>query len=269
MDPSDVLHDAVLHTRELAVLVVVPFFVAVVRWRDLVATGRDTTTQFSVTFPTPHSFVTLWSFVNAPTEVGSGTAGGSLPLLVGVSFGVLFVVALAAYVVLGGLALAGYLGSIAEGVEDGSFDFLANVRRYGRPLVGYEALSMLVLLGFVGGLVVVPALFPVVALALFVVAYLTYLTPYLVVVGDLDLLEAIERSVGLTTQRVEAGLAFAVFVVLGAVVSVPLSTLAYGNGVAGGVLAAALAAPIGLFASVAFVLFTRESTGVASDATPG
>jgi hypothetical protein len=74
--------------------------------------------------------------------------------------------------------------------------------------------------------------------------------------------------VHLTTRRVEAGAAFVAFVVLGAFVSVPLSTLAYGNGVLGGVLAAATAAPIGLVVSVSFVLFTRKLTGIDGTATP-
>lgn len=263
MRPSKVVHEAAVRTRQLAVLAVVPFVVAVVRWHDIVVTGADTTTRFSVTFPTPHSVISLWSFVNAPTETGSGINSSDLPLLVGVGFGVLFVVLLAAYVVFVGLILAGYLGSINEGVVSGSFDFVGNVRRYARPLVTYEALSILVLLGFVGGLVWIPALFPVVAIALFGVAYLTYLTPYLVVVTDVGLVEAIKRSVGLTTRQFEAGLAFVGFLVLGAIVSVPLSTLAYGNGVVGGLLAAALTAPIGLFASVVFVTFTRYLTGAA------
>lgn len=268
MCPSNTLQEALDSTRQVAVLAVVPFLVALMRWHDLVVTGADTTTRFSVTFPTPHSFISLWSFVNAPTETGSGIGSGSLPLLVEVGLGALFGVSLLGYVILAGLALAGYLGSIADGVADGSFDFLANVRRYARPLVAYEALSVLVLLAFVGGLVWFPAVFPIVAIGVFVVAYLTYLTPYLVVVADVGLVEALRRSVRLTTQRFEAGIAFVGFVVLGAVVSVPVSLLAHGNGAVGGVLAAALTAPLGLFASVAFVLITRDLSGVTTHSSP-
>jgi hypothetical protein len=270
MHPSEHVRATVDVARRLAVLATVPFLVALMRWRNLVATGADTSTRFSVTFPTPHSFVSLWSFVNAPTEPGAGAATGDLPLVVGTAVGALFVVSLAVYVLLSGLALAGYLGSIAEGATGGSFDFLANVRRYGRPLVAYEAASLLALLGFVGVLAAVPALLPAVAAVLFAVAYLTYLAPYLVVVEDVGLVAAVRRSVQLTTGRVEAAAAFVAFVVAGAVVSVPLSALAYGNGVGGGVLAAALAAPLGLLASVGFVLFARDLTGGADAASvPG
>lgn len=262
MRPSTALQEAIDSTRQVAVLVVVPFVVAILRWQDLAVTGADTTTRVSVTFPTPHSFISLGSFVNAPTETSSAIGSGGLPMIVEIGFGALFVVALFGYVLITGLALAGYLGSIADGVVDGSFDFAANVRRYARPLVAYEALSVLVLLGFVGGLALRPALFPVVAIGLFVVAYVTYLTPYLVVVADVGLGEALGRSIGLTTRRFEAGLAFVGFVVLGAVLSVPVSVLAYGNGIMGGVLAAALTAPVGLFASVAFVLITRDLSDI-------
>ena len=80
MSPSTLVSDAVTHARRSAVLAVVPFVVGVARWHDLVTVGADTTTQFSVTFPTPHSFVTLWSFLNVPTADGAGIAGGSGPL---------------------------------------------------------------------------------------------------------------------------------------------------------------------------------------------
>lgn len=263
MHLSDALRETADDARRLAVLAVVPFVVALARWRDVVATGTDPSRAFGITFPTPHSFVSLWSFVNAPTGAGSGggAAGGDLPLVVGTAVGGLFVVSLAVYVLLAGLALAGYLGSIAEGTASASFDFLTNVRRYGRPLVAYEAASVLVFLGVVGALAAAPALFPAVAVLLFAVAYLTYLAPYLVVVADLGLVAAVRRSVDLTTGRAEAALAFLAFVAAGALVSVPLSALAYGNGVVGTVLAAALAAPLGLYASVGFVLFTRDLAG--------
>jgi hypothetical protein len=265
MRPSTALQQAVTHARKLAILALVPFLVAVLRWRDLVRTGTDPSTVFSITFPTPHSFISLWSFVNAPTGVGDGVGGGTLPVIIGVSLGALFLVSLAAYVVISGAVLAGYLGSIADGIATGSFDFVANVRRYARPMIAYEALMILALLGFILGLASIPVLFPIVAIGLFVLAYLTYLTPYLVVVVDLGIVEAFKRSVELTTQRSEAGVAFVGFVIVGALLSVPLSALAYGNGIAGAVVAAGLAAPVGLVASVAFVVFTRGLTGVARD----
>jgi hypothetical protein len=266
MSPATPLARAVRHSRRLAVLAVVPFLVAVLRWNDVVAVGTDGSTRFSVTFPTPHSFVTLWSFLDAPTE-GGGVDGGTLPLVVGAGVGLLFVVSLAAFVVLSGLALAGYPGSIAEGVATGSFDFAANVRRYARPMVAYQSLSVLVLLGLVAVGTTGPAPFAVLAVALFALAYLAYLTPYLVVVEDRALPGALYRSVDLTTGRAGAAVAFVGFLVVGALLSLPLSALAYGNGVAGVVLAAALAAPLGFLASVFFVVLTRDLVGIAGTTT--
>lgn len=262
MRPSTILSDAGKSTRRLAILLIVPFVVAVMRWNDLVVTGADTTTQFSVTFPTPHSFILLWSFVNAASETGTGPGTSTLPGYFGVAFGVLFFFSMIVYVVLTGVILAGYLGSINETMAEGSFDFVSNIRRYARPLVAYEALSILVLLGLVGSLTVIPAIVPLIAISVFVLAYLTYLTPYLVVVTDVDFVPALKRSLRLTTHQYEPVIVYLAFVVLGALLSVPLSMLVYGNGVAGGILGAAITAPIGLFASCVFVRFTRGLVGV-------
>lgn len=267
MQPSTALQRTVASARQLSVLAVVPFVVAVLRWNDLTATAADTSTQFSITFPIPHSFITLWSFVNAPTDTNAGGAG-DLPLVVDVGLGILFVVALAAFVVLSGLLLAGYLGSIAEGVASDAFDFAANIRRYARPMVAYEALWMLTLLGLVGGTLWLPVLLPVIVVGLFVVAYLTYLTPYLIVVENRGLVEAVQRSAELTTQRSAAVVAFVGFVALGAVLSVPVSMLAYGNGIAVTVFAAALTAPVGFLASVFFVELTRTIDADSSGSGP-
>lgn len=260
MQPSTALQRTVASARRLSVLAVVPFVVAVLRWRDLTATAAATATQYSVTFPTPHSFISLWSFVNAPTDTSAGSTG-DVPLVVDVGFGILFVVALSIYVGLSGLLLAGYLGSIAEGVASGAFDFEANVRQYARSMVVYEALWILVLLGLASGALWVPVALPVMVVGLFIAAYLTYLTPYLIVVGDRGLVDAVRRSVALTTQRRAAAVAFAGFVAAGAVFSVPVSMLVYGNGITGAVFAAALTAPAGFLASVFFVELTRDLDG--------
>lgn len=260
MRPSDALAASLGYARRLEALAVLPFLVAVLRWNDLVRTATDPSTRFQVTFPTPHSFITLWSFLNPPARP-DGAVGGTLPLVVGVGFGLLLVVSLAAFVVLTGLALAGYLGSIEEGVATGSYAFLDNVRRYGRPMVAYEALSMVVLLVLVAGGTVGTVLLPVVFAVLFVVAYLTYLAPYLVVAADLPLVDALARSATLATSRVEVVGTFVGFVVTGAVFSVPLSVLAYGNGLPGALLAAVLATPVGFLASMFFVVFARGLVG--------
>ena len=253
-----VLREALQATRDVAVLAVPPFVVALLRWNDLVRLGMDTSRVFSVSFPMPHSFVTIWSFVQPPTDAGGGIEPATLPAVVGVAFGAAFLLSLAAYVVATGLLLAGYLGSIDQSIRTGSFDFVANVRRYGRSLVAYEALILVVLSAIVLLLTTAPFLFPVAFVGVYAVGYLTYLAPYLVVASEDDLLEAIRHSAGLTTSRADAALAFLGFAVPATALSLPLSRLAYSDGVLAAVAAAALVAPVGLVAAVFFVLVARR-----------
>lgn len=252
-----VLREALQATRDVAVLAVLPFVVALLRWNDLVRLGTDTSRVFSVSFPMPHSFVTIWSFVQPPTDAGGGIEPATLPAVVGVAFGAVFLLSLAAYVVATGLLLAGYLGSIDQSIRTGRFDFVANVRRYGRSLVAYEAFILVVLSAIVLLLTTAPFLFPVVFVGVYAVGYLTYLAPYLVVASEDDLLEAIRHSAGLTTSRADAALAFLGFAVPATALSLPLSRLAYSDGVLAAVAAAALVAPVGLLAAVFFVLVAR------------
>ena len=135
---------------------------------------------------------------------------------------------------------------------------MANVRRYGRSLVAYEALILVVLGVIVLVLTTAPSLFPVAFVGIYVVGYLTYLAPYLVVASEDDLLEAIRHSAGLTTSRADAALAFLGFTVPGAALALPLSRLAYSDGVFTAVAAAAVVAPVGLVAAVFFVLVARR-----------
>ena len=253
-----VLREAFQATRDVAVLAVLPFVVALLRWNDLVRLGTDTSRVFSVSFPMPHSFITIWSFVHAPAEAGGGIDSATLPAVVGVAFGAAFLLSLAAYVVLTGLLLAGYLGSIDQSIRTGRFDFVANVRRYGRSLVAYEALILIVLGAIVLVLTTAAFLIPVALVGIYVVGYLTYLAPYLVVAGEDDLLEAIRHSAGLTTSRRDAALAFLGFAVPATAFSLPLSRLAYTDGLLTAVAAAAVVAPVGLVAAVFFVLVARR-----------
>jgi hypothetical protein len=254
------LREALQATRDVAVLAVLPFVVALLRWNDLVRLGTDTSRVFSISFPLPHSFVTFWSFVQPPTDAGGGIDPTTLPAVVGVAFGAAFLLSLAAYVVVTGLLLAGYLGSIDQSIRTGRFDFVANVRRYARSMVAYEAL-MLVVLGAIvllPLLTTAPFLFPVAFVGVYVVGYLTYLVPYLVVASEDDLLEAIRHSAGLTTSRADAALAFLGFAVPATAFSLPLSRLAYTDGMLTAVAAAAVVAPVGLVVAVFFVLVARR-----------
>lgn len=259
MQLSALLETSIDRSKRLAVLAVVPFLTSLLRWRDVEAVASDSSTVYSVTFGTPHPFLDLWTFVNAPTpETGDAVGTADFPLLVAAGFGLLFVASLVGFVVVSGLLLAGYLGSIDEGGDGGEFDFLGNVISYGRSLVGYQALSLGVVVGLVLAAGAVPAMAPLVFVAVFVLAYLFYLTPYLVVVRDRGLVVALRESFGIVTSRLEPVVAFVGFTVCVAVASVPVSWIAYEFGFPGVVAAAAVTAPVGFFATVFFLEFAGE-----------
>jgi hypothetical protein len=90
----------------------------------------------------------------------------------------------------------GYLGSVEAALRSGTddYDFVASVRRYGLRIVTYTVLwnaGVLVL----GVLAVINPLFILVGVVLFLWAsYRLYATPYLIVVRDLPLGAALQRS---------------------------------------------------------------------------
>jgi hypothetical protein len=268
--PADsLLSRTVEHTAHVWPLVVVPLVATLLevgRLRALLRTADpapapangDTTRVvisepdrlFSVTFGVPRPVSTLWSFVNAQPE---GVSTGA----VGFDSVAVFVVALLVASVVSGLLAAGYLGSI-DAALDGRFDFLAAVRSYGRPLVGFSLLEAGVSLLLVAvGLVALP-LVVVVGTALFVLAYLFFTTPYLVVVDDLGLAPALRRAFELATSEGRVLGFFVGYVVVSALLSVPISALAFAAPPVGVALAVLVSAPVALLLNVATLLFVRD-----------
>lgn len=205
---------------------------------------------FSVTFGVPRPVSTLWSFVNAqPNGVSTGAAGFDSVAV--------FVAALLVTSVVSGLLAAGYLGSI-DAALDGRFDFVAAVQAYGRPLVGFSLLEAAVgLLLFAAGIVAFP-LVVLAGIAVFGLAYLFFATPYLVVVADLGLVPALGRAFELATTEGRVLAFFLGYVVVSAVLSVPISALAFAAEPAGLALAVLLSAPVALLLNVATLLFVTD-----------
>lgn len=205
---------------------------------------------FSVTFGVPRPVSTLWSFVNAQSNgLSAGPAGFDSV--------VVFAVAFLVSAVVSGLLAAGYLGSI-DAALDGRFDFLAAVRSYARPLVGFTLLEAAVGLLLVGvGIVALP-LVVVVAVGLFVLAYLFFATPYLIVVADIGLAPALGKSFELATTEGRVLGFFVGYVVVSAVLSVPISALAFAAEPVGLALAILVSAPVALLLNVATLLFVRD-----------
>ncbi|MFB6296144.1 MAG: hypothetical protein ABEH66_04790 [Halobacteriales archaeon] len=234
--------------RHLA-LALVPFVSAFLDITNIVRVVSFRGGHAGITFRFPAAVVDYWTFASVPNQGGGVQATGTL----------LFVPVV--IVVQAGLA-AGYLGSIAEATESGRYDFVANVKRYAVPFLGYVAIAFLlgsgaVVLGLLGG----PggaALLVLVLVPLFLIfGYLFYATPYLIVLRDAGLVAALEESYG---YAIEGG-AYAAFAVryLVAVLLLSVVGTAFVNlGAVGIVVGAALAAPVGLIFNVAVMEFVRD-----------
>lgn len=211
--------------------------------------------HFGLRLGLPVGVVDLWQFVSIPNETVSVglPLPDALPLVL-----VVLPVAVALQAALG----AGYFGSIETALSAGSFDFVASVRRYFIPFLGYTLVPVAVVAPLmVLGLASRRALFPVVVffVPLFIVAaYLFYATPYLVVLRDDGLVAAIQGSYAMAVEggpylRYAAG--YAGFVV---VVSLVATAVVVNLGLIGVALGAVAGAPVGLACNVATMRFVAD-----------
>lgn len=242
------------HVGRLLPLALVPLATALLRVRDLLAVSRTDGVSVRASFPVYRYDV--WNFLEAPR-------GGGLS--VSLPFGTLepltlLVPLLGAYVLVSGLLSAGYFGSIADGVTTGRFDFVANVRRFGARTVTLEALVVLALAAAFLPLVIVPPLFVAAILAALVLSYLYFPTVYVLVLEDRGVGSALGRARDLVRQHRPIGFFLSVAFVT-ALCSVPLSLVAR-IGPVGGLLAAVVAAPLGLAFNVATALKVAEMAGI-------
>ena len=261
MSLNSLLSDAASYTERLLVLAVVPFVTALLNWNDVTAAAAARN-QYGVTFGTPIPIVDLWSFVDPPTSQGTGQVPVGDPVVVAGS--VLVVVAFAlVFVVVQGLLLAGYLGSIRDGIErpNGGFDFFVNVRRYAARMIGLQFLVIGVMVAIIAVLLVAPVLFPLAFVGIFVLAYLFFPAPYLVVLDDVALVDALERSLALTLRESGPPVFFLAYLVLSAMISLPLTAVTLNGGLAGVLIAAAFAAPVSLWLTIFTYLFVASLVG--------
>lgn len=253
---AELLSRAVDRSGELLPLAVVPLASTFLHWRRVGELLESTGRLFSVTFGFPRDVTTLWSFLNVQAEGLSLSLSpletlAALPTFVGRA---LLVATVA------GLLAAGYLGRIRAAVDGQDRSFLACVRAYAVPLVGFGYLETGVLLAAAAaGLVARPLVIPLVLGAL-VLAYLFYATPYLVVTADLSLVPALARSFDLAVSDGRYLGFFLGYVLANAVASVPISAVAF-TGPPGVALAAVIAAPVALVLNTATLLFVRSLGG--------
>lgn len=235
-------------TGELFPLVFVPLVVGLLGFEEMLQILAYEGIHVGVRFAFPAMIVDVWTFVSAPTPDG-GTRFTVLPL---------FPVVL----VIHGLLGAGLLGSIYQAQATGEYRFLENVSRYGARLLLYTALVYVLTVSVLfatltnpaGGVLLVLLAIPV-GLVLW---YCFFATPYLVVVDDASLLEALGRSfelaVGDSTYR-EYAWKYLLFV---AAVSVLTTVVAVNFWLVGLAAALVVTAPLALALNIATVRFVTD-----------
>lgn len=238
--------------RDAWSLAAVPLVAALLRTSQI----RDVITydgvHLGITLGLPLPVSTVWKFVSMPAN-GVEVTGPS-----GTTGAVVFAVGL----LVQGVLAAGYLGSLRDRLAGEDADFLASVRRYVVPFVGFGILLVamyvppLLFAAFEGPSVALLAWFPI----LFLAAYLIYAAPFLIVLDDDGLVAALARSATLATSegaylRYAAGYAGLV-----AVVSLPATVLTVNLGPAGVLLGAAVLAPLALVFDAATLQFVDDVT---------
>lgn len=208
-----------------------------------------------ISFGVPLPVTDAWAFVSTPA-VGGGVQFSGPATLVGVAlfaFGLL----------LQGVLLAGYLGGLHRGLRGDEPRFGAAVGAYWQRYLGFAVLLLLLFLPPVLFTLAARSLAPLVLLWLvlfFVVGYLLYAAPYLIVLHDAGLGEALSWSVSLATDG-GAYLRYAVgyaLVVVG--ISIPATLVVANVPVLGIPLGIVGLAPVGVVFDSATLVFVADLT---------
>lgn len=248
------------HLGALVPLSAVPFVLAVVsveKFRRVAEAGADL--RFGVSFGFPTAVTTAWDLLSLPNaapglNLPTGRIETTVPVVLAVT-------------VLTALLGAGYLGSIRRELAGVDRAFAADARTYFGPVLGFELVTLALVLGALAAALVALPLVLVLVLVLFAFAYLFYATPYLVVVEGVDLPTALRRSYGYATSSGEYASFFVQYLLAVALVSV-VATPVFTPSVLGAALGTLVLAPVAVLFDTATVLFVRDLTG-ASDPGPG
>ncbi|MFC3478841.1 hypothetical protein [Halobacterium litoreum] len=230
----------------VAPLAVVPFALSLLAFEKVTAVASTHGTSISVKFALPADVATLWTLVDPPTQ---GVAVHSpVPLL----FVPVFLAVEAAVV-------AGYLGSIRDAYRDRRPDFVGAAGDYWLSILGVRVAQFLLFVGLAlaavgGGVVGVLFLIPLI----FLLGYLLWAAPYLVVLRDADALTALSASANLGAKGGRY-LAFSVgYAVVAAGGSLVVSPLVTSSGLTGVLVGAALVAYPSLVGSAAATVVVDE-----------
>lgn len=230
-------------------------------------------------FGIPVPAVDLWSVVDPPD---AGAAGGSnyhweagTTDLLAVADGAAAADALAFAVgsalvglLIEAVLVAGYLGGIREYLATGRYGFAANVRRYAVSLVALYLLGFAAFLAALPALLAVPPLIVPGVLGFSVVIYLLWATPYLLVVRDCSLPEALVGSYRLAAAGGPHFRFTLTYLATILVLSVPASLVVANGGAIGLFVGLVGVGPVGLALNVAVVDFVMELSAERDDLLP-
>lgn len=234
------------YVKRFWILAAVPLITALLNVGDLQAMARERHLSITASFPVYR--YDLWSFIDPPQHDGLYVA---VPVVWPDSFA-LVVPLMVGYVVLSGILSAGYFGSIAEGITTGTFDFFANVRRFAPRMIVLEVIVLVILVVIFVPLLVFPPLFVVMIFAMLIAAYFLFPTVYVMVLEDRGIESAARRAHQLVIDDGPVGF-FLTLVGATILCSIPLSLLA-SSGLGGALMAAMIAALLGLAFNVATML---------------
>lgn len=205
----------------------------------------------------PISVLDLWTFVDPPTQ--GATVNIGVPF---VGFPLALVVIPLGVIIQAGLS-AGYLGSIEQALSTGSYTFEANVREFFLPFLLLAVIPLVVflplaVLGLGGGAGVLAPLVILLIPLMFLLGYLFYATPYLVVLREMDLLSAARRSYELALDGGPYFTYFIAFMLFVLVVSPFASLLVVNVPIVGLVIGLVGSAVLGLAGNIATMRFVAD-----------
>lgn len=234
-------------------LAVVPFVTALLQIDKIleVVAYRGFSVGIALGLPLPVSSV--WKFVSVPTSGATVTGPDTVTGIVAVAIGLL----------VQGILTAGYLGSLRNALAGSDWAFLASVRRYFVSFLGFGLLLVALFvppfgLALAGGPIVL--ILVVWVPLLFLVGYLVYAAPFLVVLNDEPLVASLRESLSLSTSE-GAYFRYAVgYALLVAGVSLPATIITVNAGIVGVLFGAVALAPVSLVFDAMTLRFVSDLT---------
>jgi hypothetical protein len=244
----------------LLLLAVVPLVAGIASPGNFSRIAADTSTmRFGVSFGFPSAVATGWDFVSLPNpEPGLNVYPAGLGTVQGVGL-------ILGSAALTGVLAAAYLGALRRDLLDEGAGASDGLRRL-PALVAFELLVALFALGLAGVATVSLALVLVgLALSLYL-AYRLYPTPYLVIMEDRSLADALHRSVVLSSRGGPYTNYFVKYLLAVAAVSL-VATPLFTTTVFVAVLGIVVLAPVCVHFNAATMLFLDDLTDPAGPTT--